>query len=205
MFETETNNEGTTRNLNRSGKEAARNSELNPEGIPRNSELNRERTARNSETNHEGTTEQQDAASQTEPTGEETGKTFTQEEVDRIIEKRLNRERKKFSSLLNGDDLREIELAEREKALEIKELRADAKGTLAEKGLPMAALELLNYTDKESCEKSIEALETVVKAASQARIESLLRGGKPIKKGPPTLEEPADPLRGVFSNAFRTK
>lgn len=164
-------------------------------------EPNTGRTPGKEEMNVEST-EQQEVA---EPTGAETGKTFTQEEVDKIVEKRLNRERKKFSSLLNGDDPREAELAERERALEIKELRADAKGILAEKGLPMEALELLNYTDKESCEKSIEALEAVVKTASQARVEFLLRGGKPMKKGPSTLEEPADPLRNVFQNAFRSK
>lgn len=142
-------------------------------------------------------TEQLEAADQTEPTGaeKETGKTFTQEEVDKIVEKRLNRERKKFSSLLNGDDLREAEFAERERALEIKELKADAKGILAEKGLSMEALELLNYTDKESCTKSIEALEIVVKAASQARVESILRGGKPIKKA---VNDSTGDLRGAF-------
>ncbi len=142
------------------------------------------------------TTGQQKVA---EPAGAEAGKTFTQEEVDKIVEKRLNRERKKFSSLLNGDDPREADLAERERLLTIKELQVDAKGALAEKGLPMEALELLNYTDKESCDKSIEALETVIRAAVQKKVESFLVGGKlPKKARPNSLEEPVDGLRDAF-------
>lgn len=149
------------------------------------------------EENNVETTEQQEAAAQTEPTGaeKETGKTFTQEEVDKIVEKRLNRERKKFSSLLNGEDPREADLAEREKAVTIKELRADAKATLAEKGFPADALELLNYTDKESCDKSIEALENAVNAIVQKKVEKILCGGKPIKKAVNSQETG---LRGAF-------
>lgn len=150
---------------------------------------------------------QQEAVNQTEPTGaeEKTGKTFTQEEVDKIVEKRLNRERRKFSSMINGEDPREADLEEREKALAVRELQADAKATLAEKRLPMEALELLNYTDKESCDSSIEALEKVVIAATQERIDRVLRGGAPPKKGPSSLEEPVDSLYNIFCGASQAK
>ena len=85
-------------------------------------------------------------------------KTFTQEEVNEIIEKRLNRERKKFTSMINADDPREHELEERRHALDVREMRLDALEILEKKGLPAESLELLNYTDKESCERSIEIL-----------------------------------------------
>lgn len=147
--------------------------------------------------------EQREAADQTGDTGADQEsraevKTFTQEEVDKIVEKRLNRERKKFASVLEGTDPREAELAERERAVAEKELRLDAAETMRTEGLPMEALELLNYTDKESCEQSIELVRTVFQANVQAAVERRLRGGAPMKKGPSTLEEQADPIRNAF-------
>ena len=139
--------------------------------------------------------EQPEAAEEKE-TRPEQNKTFTQEEVDKIVEKRLIRERKKFANVLDGKDPREEEIEERERAVAIRELQADAKGLLAEKGLPMEALELLNYTSKELCKKSIEALDVVMKAAVTARMNVILRGDKPIKKAPRT--EPEDDLREAF-------
>lgn len=147
-------------------------------------------------------TEQQNAADQPECTGTENKnredtKTFTQEEVDKIVEKRLNRERKKFSSILSGEDPRETELAERERAVAVKELQAEVKEVLRQKNLPLEALELLNYTDKEACDKSIELLENVVKIARQAGIDQLLKGGAPLKRAPSQME-PDMAMRNAF-------
>lgn len=78
-------------------------------------------------------TEQQEAAAQTAPTGAESEnreevKTFTQEEVDKIVEKRLNRERKKLAGVLSIEDPREAALAQRERAVEIKEMQGRCEG-----------------------------------------------------------------------------
>lgn len=123
---------------------------------------------------------------------EQPEKTFTQKEVVEIVEKRLRRERKKFTGLLNGDDPREIELAEREKAVAIRETRAEVRGLLDTKGLPAEALELLDYTDKDACEKSIEVLEEIVKNAVAAKVSNVLRGGEPPKRA------------GLSSNSVRS-
>lgn len=123
-------------------------------------------------------------------------KKFTQEEVNDIVEKRLNRERKKLAGVLSVEDPREAELSKRERAVEIKEIKADMKGVLMEYGLPEDALELLDYTDKESCDKSMEVLKKVADAARQAAIDKLLAGGKPLKRAP---ENTADQtIRGAF-------
>jgi organic radical activating enzyme len=111
-------------------------------------------------------------------------KTFTQDEVNEIVEKRLNRERKKFTSVLNGGDPREVELTERERSVEIKELRANALEMLQGKKMPIEVLELLNYADKEACEKSIDDLEKVVNAIVHQKMEFVLVGGKPLKAAP---------------------
>lgn len=154
-------------------------------GNPGNEEMNVE------------TTGQQGAAVQTEPTGadKENGKTFTQEEVDKIVEKRLNRERKKFSSLLSGNDPREAELEERERAVAEKELRIEATETFMKENLPAELLDLLNYTDKESCEQSIELVRKTFTINVQAAVERRLWGGKPPKKA---VSDPTGDLRGAF-------
>ncbi len=138
-------------------------------------------------------TEQQNAESTQE--GE---KTFTQDEVNRIVEKRLNRERSRLNGLLKEDDPREAALADRERAVAIKELQADAREALAAKGIPAEALELLNYTDKESCDKSIEAIKKLMDAVTRKTAETFLKGGPPLKLGPSTLDEPADEIKRAF-------
>ncbi len=136
---------------------------------------------------------------QQEKTGEETaGKTFTQEEVDKIVEKRLNRERKKFTNMLEGKDPKQMEIEERETAVSKRELQLEIRDRIKEKGWPSEIYEFLNYTDKESCEKSIEALDKLISAAVNLEVEKRLIGSAPLRKGPSTLDEPSDTLRNAF-------
>ena len=128
---------------------------------------------------------------------QETGKTFTQEEVDRIVENRLNRERRKLTAAVAGEDPKALELAEREKAISQRELQADFRAKIAEKGLPSGALDLLDYTNKESCDKSLEKLEAVINEAVKARIGEVVRGGAPMKKAP-SVQTPDAALRAAF-------
>ena len=75
---------------------------------------------------------------------------------------------------------REKELRDREAALSLRELKATAAATLAEKGLPNELLNSLSYTDAESCNKSIEAVETAFRAAVQAGVEDRMKGKPPV-------------------------
>lgn len=84
------------------------------------------------------------------------------------------------------------ELSDREADITRRELMAEAKNTLTEKKLPVGLAEVLNYTDAESCKKSLEAVEKAFQEAVQAAVEEKLKGGKPPKKAPenePTSEE----------------
>lgn len=84
----------------------------------------------------------------------ETGeKTFTQEDVNRIVGERLAKEKAKNS----GD----ADLAKREQELAQRELHMSAKELLSEKGLPVQLFDALNCTDKETMEKSIATIETI--------------------------------------------
>lgn len=135
-------------------------------------------------------TEQQESTQEGE-------KTFTQDEVNRIVEKRLNRERSRLNGLLKEDDPREAALLEREKAVAVKELQADAREALAAKGIPAGALELLNYTDKESCDKSMEAVKNLMDAVIGKTAEKFIKGDAPPRKGPSTLDE-TDAIKAAF-------
>ena len=78
------------------------------------------------------------------------------------------------------------ELSDREAAITRKELMAEAKNTLASDGLPQELAEVLNYTDADSCKKSMEKVKTVFQKAVETAVEEKLKGGKPPKKAPET-------------------
>lgn len=80
-------------------------------------------------------------------------KTFTQEDVNRIVGERLAKEKAKNSG--------EADLAKREQELAQRELHMTAKELLSEKGLPVQLFDALNCTDKDTMEKSIATIEKV--------------------------------------------
>lgn len=86
-----------------------------------------------------------------EDTGAQTpeGKTFTQEEVNRIVSERLARERTKA-----GPD----PLEEREKALAARESRLDCKQYLSESGYSADLLDILDTGDVEAFKGTIGKL-----------------------------------------------
>lgn len=78
---------------------------------------------------------------------------------------------------------KETELKNREAAITKRELMAEAKNTLAEKKLPVSLAETLNYSDADTCKKSIEAVEKAFKEALETAVEERMKGGDPLKKG----------------------
>lgn len=78
-------------------------------------------------------------------------KTFSQEDVNRIVGERLAKEKAKG----------EAEFSKREQELVKRELRMAAKESLSSKGLPAELLDALNCSDQETMEKSIATIEKV--------------------------------------------
>ena len=133
---------------------------------------------------------------------QEQTKTFTQDEVDNIIKGRLAKERKSWEKQLVDqqteaeklasmsekekkqyqEQKRAKDLETREAAITRRELIAQAKEQLADKGLPITLAEILNFTDAESCNKSIETVEKAFQSAVEKAVEDRIKGGKPIKK-----------------------
>ena len=86
-------------------------------------------------------------------------RTFTQEEVNRIVSKRLNKEKTKGDAALAE---REQQFAEREKALANREALFDLKDQLKEMGLPKELLPVLNVQDKEALKTALDALKEYI-------------------------------------------
>ncbi len=149
---------------------------------------------------------QDDGKDGNEPTFDDLLKGGHQAEFDRRVQKAidtaLTKQKTKYEALMN-DKLSEAEklakmnkeekqeymqkkhekeLEEREANITKRELMAEAKNTLSEKGLPVSLAEVLNYADAETCNKSIEAVEKAFQDAVSAAVEEKLKGGNPPKK-----------------------
>ena len=77
---------------------------------------------------------------------------------------------------------REKELTDREAAITRKEMMAEAKNTLGSDGLPQELAEVLDYSDADTCKKSMEKVKEVFQRAVETAVEEKLKGGKPPKK-----------------------
>ena len=119
-------------------------------------------------------TDVKDTQKQTEgeqtPTGENL---LTQEQVNEIVSKRLERERAKFEEQLaekerlaqlsaeeKAEELRKIrekELADKERELTFRELEIDTKHTLVEKGIPESFSQFLIQNDKDATDIAIDS------------------------------------------------
>jgi len=100
-------------------------------------------------------------------TPEQGGKTFSQDDVNRIISERLSKEKTKS----------EADLVKKEQELAQRELALVAKETLSIKGLPVELFEALNCTSKEAMEKSINIIEEAFSKTERAPI--VFRGAVP--------------------------
>jgi len=77
---------------------------------------------------------------------------------------------------------KEKELTDKEAAITKRELMAEAKVTLADKGLPVELAGLLVFSDAESCNASIETMAKAFEDAVSQKVEERLKGGKPPKR-----------------------
>lgn len=89
---------------------------------------------------------------QTGTEGTQQERTFTQDDVNRIVQERLAKERSKATG--NGED----ELAKRAAELDLRERRITAREKLRENGLPDYLTDALNMNSDEEFQKSMEAI-----------------------------------------------
>lgn len=97
---------------------------------------------------------------------------------------------------------KEAELEARERTLATNELKATAKNTLAEKKLPMELAEVLNYTDAESCNQSISAIEKAFQTSVENAVNERLKGGEPPRKPGTETTALEDEVAKAMSNPW---
>lgn len=126
--------------------------------------------------------------------GQKPQKTFTEEEVNDIVRKRLNREREKLTKAFE-EGTRESDLDERERNILKRELRADTLEKLAENGMPAGLADLVNYDSKEECEKSLKIVSAVFNQAVNQAVKVKARQSTP-REAP--YHGGPDPIAGAF-------
>lgn len=126
-----------------------------------------------------------------------------QAELDRILKDRLGKDRAKWEkdyqkkledakteaeklAKMNADQKAEYdrqkqeeELTKRENDITKRELRATALETLADKKLPLVLAEILVFTDAESTNTSLDAVEKAFREAVEAGVNERLKGTPP--------------------------
>lgn len=136
-------------------------------------------------------------------TGETKGKLFTQDEVNRIVSERLNREREKAAQAAaqTAEPAPDDDIARRRAELTVAENRVKCKEFLLDnKQYPAALLDLYDTTDFEAFKANAEKL---LKAFPQLRAS----GGIRVNSSPGLfytageLSEP-DPIASVFKPKF---
>ena len=128
-----------------------------------------------------------------------TGKTFSQEEVDKLISERLARQQKKFDekmeeaaklAKMNAEEKakyaaekREADLTARETAVQKKELRFEALKILEENKLPAQLIDCVDLTSAETSKASIEAITKSWQTSVQAEVDAKLKSDPPQYSG----------------------
>lgn len=113
-------------------------------------------------------------------------KTFSQDDVNRIIGERLAKERAKADAAA----------AEREKELTARELRLTAREMLNERKLPGYLVDALDFSNKETMEKGLQLIEKAVRENNGAG--KPLPGARPANPARFSIDKPEQELREAF-------
>ena len=105
-------------------------------------------------------------------------KKYTDADVDRIIAKKIAAERKRMQKLFEGEQ-HESELEIRERNVLRRELSADAKDRLINDGFPSSLADIMNYSDKDSFEKSYQDVTNVFREAMAVEYKRRFSGSVP--------------------------
>mgnify|MGYP001046995882 CR=1 FL=1 len=105
----------------------------------------------------------QQQQTQQDPTpGAKGGRTFTQDDVNRIVSERLAHEREKLQASAKDTEREKLQASakdtEREKALAAREARLDCREYLDTQGYPTALLDVLDSSDTDKFKAAVEKL-----------------------------------------------
>ena len=145
-------------------------------------------------------TAEETVTEQTHDEREEAGqeeKLFTQDELNAIVQKRLDRERKRLEVLSSDSDTIRKNLIERERAITERELRAEARERLIEAGLPGGFAEIIDCSSEAAYEKALEKTMKQLAEMEKRRIDAEFKAvGRTPQRG--SSAPSSDPLRAAF-------
>lgn len=107
-------------------------------------------------------------------------RTFTQDEVNDIVQKRLAKERERLSKVFQ-EEKQVSELEERERNILKRELRADAIEILNKGNLPTRLADLLDYSSEESFNSSMAEVTAIFKGALGEKLKPYARQKTPFE------------------------
>lgn len=135
-------------------------------------------------------------------------KKFTQKEVDSLIEEKLSEAAK--LAKMNAEQKAKYEqekfqkeLADREAALNKRELTATAKEEFSSKGLPAELADLVDTTSADNCKSSIETIEKAFSAAVQKAVNDRLKQDPPKAGSANTGKSDVTSLRGALGEFYK--
>lgn len=123
-------------------------------------------------------------------------KKYTDDDVNRIVARKIAAERKRMQKLFNNEQ-QESEIEVRERNVLKRELMADARDALTGEGLPSSLANLLSYDNKESFEDSYKAVVECFRDAVEVAVRTRLRGSTPKANCGSFTKDSA--LRNAFS------
>lgn len=126
-------------------------------------------------------------------------KKYTDADLDRIIAKKIAAERARMSRMFQ-EGQQETEMEKRERNVQIRELKADAKDALIADGFPYSLAGLLNYESKEAYEDSYREVTDIFRKAVEQTVKDRLRGSMP-RTGTASLADHA--IRDAFAPKAR--
>lgn len=123
-------------------------------------------------------------------------KTFTQDEVNEIVSKRLAKQK---DSLLKSieDGQRGQELDERERKLNERELKADVIDRLTAEGLSQSLAPLISCDSREACDESYKQVTEIFRAVIGEERKTRARQSTPMEGA--GGNRGSDPIRSAFN------
>ena len=125
-------------------------------------------------------------------------KKYTDADLDRIIAKRIARERNRLSKMFK-DEQEESDMEKRERDITRRELKADARERLSDAGYPVALADILNYEDNDAFEESYEQVTDIFTKALGKQLKKAFSGGTPKASMSPAADSLDDKIRQAFA------
>lgn len=141
-------------------------------------------------------------------------RTFTRAEIGKMLsaerskweaEQEAKENEAKKLARMNADEKKdyqlkqlEQELANREQAIARKELTAEAKAMLSERGLPVELVAVVDLSNAEAVTESVARIQKTWEDAVQKGVSDRMKGSAPIKTAPTNQQEVVEKWKKDF-------